>query len=114
MALLRQLFTRVIVIVFILFFFCAGESDPPQPQHLRTGNRNGDRQVSLRPCGQFDGSLGGKGQPRRPARTLLRNQRRIHQSRHRHFPDGPLQPDHRQEGVQLQEDPQVRLQVAGQ
>lgn len=94
--------------------YFTGESDPTEPHRLCARNRHGHREVSLRSGGQLDCSVGGKGQPGRPARPLLWDKCGIHQSRHGYLPHGLVQLYDWQEGVQFQEDPQVRLQVAGQ
>lgn len=75
---------------------------------------NGHSEVSLRSCGQFDSGLGGKGQSWGPASSLFRHERRIHESRYRNLPYGSVQFNHRSQGVQLQEDAEVRLEMAGQ
>lgn len=91
-----------------------GELDPSEPYRLCARNRHGHSEVSIRSGGQLDRRVGGEGKPRRPSRSVFGNKRGIHQSRHGHLPHGPVQLYDRQEGVQFQEDTQVRLQVAGQ
>lgn len=94
--------------------FVPGEPNPTEPHRLCSWNRHGHSEVSLWSSGQLDRCVGGKGKPRRPSRPVLRDKCGIYQSRHGYLPHGPVQLYDRQEGVQFQEDTQVRLQVAGQ
>lgn len=107
--------TVIVHVSFIEHWISVTEqSDPFTSPRVRPRRGNGHSQVSLRSCGQFDGRVGGEGESWGPASSLFRNQRRIHESRYRNLPHGSVQFNDRSEGVQLQEDIEVRLEMAGQ
>lgn len=95
-------------------FVLAVESDAPSPQRVCSRCWEWDRQVSLRPQRQLYSCVGWAWKPRGAAGALQWYKRRVHQGRCHHLPHWPTQPDDWSQGVQLQANTQIRLQVAGQ
>lgn len=97
-----------------IFFRRTVEPDASAQTRVRTRRGRGHGQVSVRPAGQLDSHLVGKGQPGTVTGIVQRHQRRVHQGGYGHFPNGPIQLDYGAQGVRVQEDAEIRFKLARQ